>query len=515
MPATKDVPAAFLILLSALVALPGGAGAQEVTLPVTGFAVEGENPLSVAETEALLAPHAGGRVTLDRLHSAAAALESGLKARGFGFLRVVLPPQEARGVVRLRVLSFRLDAIRISGNRAFDRDNVLHALPALRSGESPNLREVVRAQSLANEHPSRQVTVSLRQGGPPDTVDAEVAVSERDPQQFFAFLDNSGSGETGRLRLGIGYQHANISNRDRTLTLSYTTSPGHTGDVRQYGIHYREPVYSLNGALSAYYTRSDTNSGTVAQFFSVSGSGEFYGLRWTHQLLPVGGYGHALELGVEQRHFINDVSFLGTPIGTNVASRPLVLRYAGQYQSAGFGLRHSIELAHNLRGGGDNQDANYAANRAGADTHWQAWRYALEMSRAFGNWSAVLRLRGQASQDALIPGEQFGLGGAASVRGLSERDATGESGHILNLELYPPQLDEGLRGLAFVDAGRLRPYSADSTLLRRKALSAGFGMRYQWRRNLTLTADWARLLDGTEATGGNSSRLHTALVYRF
>lgn len=513
--ASHRLSAVFLTLMLALLAWTGGAGAQEARFPVTGYAVEGENPLSAAETEALLGPYRGEQVTLDQLQSAAAALESELKARGFGFLRVVLPPQEARGVIRLRVLSFRLDAIRVSGNRAFDRDNVLQALPALQSGESPNLREVARAQSLANDHPARQVTVTLHQGGQPDTVDAEVAVSERAPQQFFASLDNSGSKDTGRLRLGVGYQHANLFNRDHALTFSYTTSPGHAGEVRQYGMHYRAPVYSMNGALTAYYTRSDTNSGTVAQFFSVSGSGEFYGLRWTHQLLPVRGYSHTAEIGVEQRHFFNDVSFAGAPIGTDVASRPLILRYAGQYQAAGFGLRHSIELARNLRGGSDNRDAHYAANRAGADTHWQAWRYALEISQALGNWAAVARLKGQASRDALIPGEQFGLGGAASVRGLPERDASGESGHALNLELHTPQLAEGLRALAFVDAGRVRPRPASSAQPRQNALSAGFGVRYQWRQNLSLAADWARLLDGTEATGGNHSRLHAALVYRF
>lgn len=490
--------------------------AAEPRFAVSGFRVEGDNPLSAGATQAVLAPFTGESVSIDRLQAAAAALEAELKERGYSFLRVVVPPQDARGIILLRVLAFRLNAVNVSGNKKFGRENILRSLPALRAGESPNLREIARAQALANDHPSKQVLVTMRQGGRPDTVDADVKVEESDPQQFFVTLNNAGTSQTGRLRLGAGYQHGNLFDRDHALTATYTTSPGHTSDVKQYGLYYRAPIYSLNGALSAYYTASDTNSGTVANFFQVSGRGEFAGLRWTHRLLPIGRYGHSADVGVEDRFFENNVAFNGVPIGTNVRSRPLLLRYEGRWDAADHGLRHSIEFAHNLRGGGSNDDAAYAANRAGADSSWQAWRYSAEVHRLFGAWIATARLRGQLSRDALIPGEQFALGGAGWVRGLQEREATGDSGHVVNLEALSPPIFEGVRAIAFFDAGQARLRNALPGITGKQGVaSIGLGLRGTLDRRLSFSADVAHVVNGAGGTDSGVNRAHLSLIYRF
>src|SRR4051812_31948466 len=81
-----------LVAAAAWHALP--ASAQQVPQPapdpvftVNAFAVEGDNPLSEARTQAVLAPYTG-TVNLDRLQEAVGALESELKDQGFAFLRV-------------------------------------------------------------------------------------------------------------------------------------------------------------------------------------------------------------------------------------------------------------------------------------------------------------------------------------------------------------------------------------------------------------------------------------------
>jgi hemolysin activation/secretion protein len=254
----------------------------------------------------------------------------------------------------------------------------------------------------------------------------------------------------------------------------------------------------------------------VANFFQVSGRGEFAGLRWTQRLLPLGSYAHSADVGVEDRYFENDVAFNGAPIGTNVRSRPLLLRYEGRWDGADRGLRHSIEFATNLSGGGSNTDAAYAANRAGATTGWQAWRYSVEVHQLFGGWTATARLRGQLSRDALIAGEQFALGGAGWVRGLTEREATGDSGHVFNLEGLSPALFAGIRAIAFYDAGRARPEnSAPGQPPHQGASSAGLGLRGGLGRQLNFSADFAHVINGAGATGSGVNRAHISLIYRF
>lgn len=500
-----------------LAALAQPVHAQETRFAVTAYTVDGDNPLSAADTQSLLAPYTGEAMTIDRLQAAASALETALKDRGFGFLRVIIPPQDARGTITLRVLAFKLNTINISGNQAFSSDNIRRSLPALASGTTPNLREIARAQALANDHPSKQVAVTLQQGRVPDTVDAAVKVEDANPLQFFASLDNTGTKQSGHTRLGVGVSHSNLFDRDHSVTATYTTSPdGHRDDLQQYGLYYRAPFYGLGGALSAYYSKSDTNSGTVANFFNVSGRGEFAGIRWTHRLLPLGSYSHAAEIGVEDRFFGNDVRFNNTPIGTDVRSRPLLLRYSGRLDGAAYGIAGSLELARNLSGGGGNTDATYTANRAGADTGWQAWRYALQGSHALGAWTLNAKLRGQVSADALIPGEQFGLGGASGVRGFEEREGTGDQGMLGSLELMSPQIAEGLRVLVFSDAGQVRNHRAGAGVNAREgASSAGAGLRYQWRRNLSVSLDWAQVMNGAGTTNKRDNRVHAALSFRY
>jgi hemolysin activation/secretion protein len=509
---------ALLLGASGLAPLAWAQGASEPRFAVTGYKVDGDNPLSSAATQSLLAPYTGEAVTIDRLQAAATTLETGLKDEGYGFLRVIIPPQDARGVITLRVLAFKLNAVNVSGNRHFDTANILASLPALQTGTTPNLREIARAQALANDHPSKQVAVTIQQGKAADTVDAAVKVDDSQPLHFFASLDNSGTKDSGHTRLGVGVSHSNLFDRDHSVTATYTTSPdGHSSDLQQYGVYYRAPIYAWHGALAAYYTKSDSDSGVVADFFNVSGSGEFYGLRWTHRLLPFGSYSHAAEIGVENRFFDNEVDFNNAPIGIDVRSRPLLLRYTGRQDGAEYGVRGSLEYARNFHGsGGSNDDAAYSGNRAGATADWQALRYALDGSQALGAWVINAKLRGQVSGDALIPGEQFGLGGAGGVRGLEEREGTGDQGTLGSIELLTPQLAEGLRLLAFADAGQVRNHQAGAGIVAQQgASSVGLGLRYQWRQNLSLAVDWAYVLDGADTTGKHDNRAHAALSVRY
>lgn len=500
-----------------LAALVHPAQAQDTRFAVTAYSVDGDNPLSAADTQSLLAPYTGEAMTIDRLQAAASVLENALKDRGYGFLRVIIPPQDARGTITLRVLAFKLNNVNVSGNKAFSTDNIRRSLPALAGGATPNLREIARAQALANDHPSKQVAVTIQQGRTPDTVDAAVKVDDAAPLQFFASLDNTGTKQSGHTRLGIGMSHSNLFDRDHSMTATYTTSPdGHRQDVQQYGIYYRAPVYAWNGALSGYYTKSDSNSGVVANFFNVSGSGEFYGLRWTHRLLPFGSYSHAAEFGIENRFFGSNVLFNNVAIGTDVRSQPLLLRYTGRLDGADYGLRGNLEFAHNLGGGSSNTDAAYAANRAGAGKDWQAWRYGFEGSKALGGWIATAKMRGQMSNDALIAGEQFGLGGSAGVRGFEEREGTGDQGLLGTLELTTPLLTDGLRAVLFTDAGQVRNHQAAAGIqARESAAGIGVGLRWQWRRNFSATLDWAQVLNGAGTSNKGDNRVHASLAFRY
>ena len=253
-----------------LIACSAHAQDAEPRFAVRGFEIEGPLPIDRERALAILAPYAGEAVELGQLQRAANALEEALLARGYSFYRVVLPPQDLAGVVTLRVLPFKLANVSVKGHQYFSEANILASLPALAKGESPNIAEVGRNRSAANEHPSKSVEVTFRQSDVPDSVDAEVAVQDQQPQSFFVGLNNIGERRTGKYRATLGYQNSNLWGRDHSATATYTTSPDHVSDVKQYGLYYRVPFYSVSGALTAFYAYSDVNSGTIANAFEVS-----------------------------------------------------------------------------------------------------------------------------------------------------------------------------------------------------------------------------------------------------
>src|SRR5262245_55479107 len=205
-----------------LTTLACSALAQQVLLEVRQYALEGQNPLSEQETQAILAPHLGSHSSLATIEAAANALEAAIRSRGYSFHRVIVPAQRPEGgVIRLQILQFKIAQVTVTGNQHFSNENVLRSLPALEAGKSPYLREISRDLSLANEHPAKRLTVNIKESQTPDSLDAEVRVLDVPSQQTFVALtggtrdmDNTINQNTGYTRLTLGYQNSNLFDRD-------------------------------------------------------------------------------------------------------------------------------------------------------------------------------------------------------------------------------------------------------------------------------------------------------------
>lgn len=525
------------VLAALAAAFAAGAPAQgsdPVLLEVTKYVIEGENPLSEQDTQAILAPHLGPHRALGTIEAAAVALEAALRARGYSFHRVILPAQRpAGGEVKLRILQFPLADVTVTNNHYFTSENILASLPALQSGTPPDVNVLARQLSLANEHPAKRLTIHIKESQKPDHLDAEVRVRDAPASQaFLSFTggtkdrDDSINRNTGYTRLTLGYQNSNLFDRDHALTLTYTTSPDHIDKVTQLGAFYWAPLYGYHTTLSGYWTKSDVDTGTVGignSSFNVSGRGEFWGLRATYALPKFANVNQQAALGFDNRYFESSVGAGGGVVQTTpVGSRPLSLRYLARYEQSEGGIGAFIEYLTNLDGGRSNDGAAYNAARTGAPRGWDAWRYGIDAQYTLsGGWSLVGRLRGQHAHDALIPGEQFGLGGVGSVRGLRERETAGDKGYAINLEAYAPQLDWGLTPYLFYDAGQRKLVvpvpglpSSDSVA------SVGVGARWNWQKNLEVNATLATVLEGvslgtTPASDSGHTKLNFSLFYRF
>jgi len=512
---------------------------QDPRFDINRFVVEGAALLTAAEIEAAVGPFQGKAKDFADVQRALEAIERAYSAKGYNAVQVILPEQEVeRGEVRFRVIEARIGAMVVEGNKFFDAANVQASLPALASGGAPNIHRIADNLRLANENPSKQTTVLLRGGAEEGVVDAVVRVTDERPYKFSLTLDNTGTSQTGIYRVGLGFQHANLWNRDQVLSMQYVTSPSEPDNPEQIAVvpnknvlivggSYRIPVYSRGDSIDISAGYSNVNSGVVQNLFSVSGAGTIFGIKYNHALPRWSDVDHRLTFGWDWRAFTNNVAQVGTDVSLvpDVTVRPLSIQYAGAYRQTLHETGFSLSYQQNLPGGNDGGSAAFEASRPGARPDYALWRYAVNHSRAFANdWQLRLGFNGQSTRDLLVTGEMLGIGGVDSVRGFMEREIVNDYGFRGTIETYTPDLAGKMdwlagfrmRGLLFYDWGRVvrndpLPYEAS----RQNIASAGFGVRLSRGSNLSLRLDYAFVLDQGGVQGKGDARMHMMFAYIF
>jgi len=496
------------------------AAAPEPTLEVRRYVVDGPIPLSESDSAQVLAPFTGPGRSLRDIEGAAQALEQRLRASGHAFHRIIVPAQRPQdGEIRLQVIEFKLGKVEVQDNNHFDNANIRASLPTLREGQAPQLGQLGADVSASNGNPAKQVSVSFRESREPNSVDAVIRVQDTPPIAFIASMTanqhiSGGAASNNVIRVTDAFQHSNLFNRDHVLTVSYSSDPRNLSSVSLIGAYYQVPLYGTGMTASAYYTQSDINSGRVQQgagFFDVSGSGRFYGARLTRALPRTAGVQTTVSMALDERLFENSTTFNGVKLQPDVSSRVLSvqagLRDETSWGNWGAGLEHLLNI------GGDRRNTaqNHAAN--GGERGWRAWRYSVDATTSTGGWQLVGRVRGQHSDTRLVNGEQFGLGGSNSVRGLSDRAIAGERGLQWNIEATGPAWGtSGVRPVVFTDGGQMRSLSSG---LRETVASVGVGLRW-FRPGLQVAADLAQVVDDVSTGQGSKPlRLNFGVVARF
>jgi hemolysin activation/secretion protein len=493
---------------------------------INRFDVTGNTLLPAAEVESLLTPFTGSEKDFSDIQRALEALEQAYRDLGFGVVQVLLPEQDiTRGVVQFRVVQPRIGRIAIEGNTHFDSANVRRSLPSLREGEVPNSREIARNLQLAAEHPVKQTNVLLRSGQTEETVDVNVKVNDDRPWRRFVTLDNTGTGDTGYYRLGVGFQHTNLFNRDHALTMQYVTSPTNVSKVSIYGAGYRIPYYNLNSSLDLIAGYSDVNSGVVQGLFNVAGSGTIGAARWNTVLPKWGEVEHKISLGMDYRAFENEVLFQNQNLTPDITVHPISLTYSGLRRMTAADFSYYVGVSHNIPGGNDGKEEDWrnglSARQAVTDDY-KALRFGFNYARQFRNeWQMRIGFNAQFTRDALVSGEQFGIGGPDSVRGYALREVSNDWGYSTQAELYTPDFAKQvklsdtykLRALAFYDWGTTHrnkdPGPEDSLS------SVGVGLRLSYGKMVNFRLDLAQILQESPTHDNNTQRLTGALAIVF
>jgi hemolysin activation/secretion protein len=269
---------------------------------------------------------------------------------------------------------------------------------------------------------------------------------------------------------------------------------------------------------------------TAAGPLAFSGQGSVAGGRYNQLLRRFGEYEHKVVYSLDYRLYDNVcslVSFGGSCGGgasATVAVHPVGLSYAGQWAPPRRQLTFQVGVYQNIPGGSYGSEADFTQVNPAAKADYHLSREELNFVQAlWRDFQARLVLYSQYTDDTLIPGEQFGLGGMNSVRGFLERAISNDKGYSGQAELYTPDFSPALklgrstlRALAFYDFGAAfannpQPGQISATHIS----SAGAGLRYGYGNYVSLRADAAWVIHGDGLEPDGHFRADFALMVSF
>lgn len=529
----KHWSVAMAVALVSLVA-PPTVVAEEMRTKVTAYQIIGNTILSDIEIFEVVGGRQG-QLSFSDIQKTAQALQAKYRAAGYGAVVVQVPDQTlSGGLVRLEVIEGKLSQVQVTGNSQFSKSNVLRSLPALRLSETPSLFSLDRQLLMVNENPAKSARVVFQPGEKPGQVEALAIVEEQPAQRWNLSFDNSGSDATGNYRLALGYVNANVLDSDSVLSAKAVTSPTDPSQVGIVSGNVKVPLYSHNtfielSALASSTKNTPTN--TAAGELRFSGQGASVGARGIWLVPALGEYKQQLSAGIESRSYTNSCS-LGSfgsagcgSAATSVDVLPLTMGYAvqkvGQWNGA-------LQWVNNLPWTpSTSDDVRFNAARNKARSQYQFLRYTLAGTLPVATvGSLVGRLEGQWSEQALVSAEQFGAGGANSVRGYPERVVSGDSGAVASLELRAPwgfwrsagdPDGDVLLGL-FADAGHVG-LQGGGTCANGRAFcdiwSWGLGSLWRASPRTLVRADLARAGEAAADTQVGDWSVHVNLTHSF
>ena len=500
------------------------ASSNAPTFNIRGYKIKGNSLLSIEILKETIKPFTGENKTFTAVQHALEALEYSYQKAGYGIVQVYLPEQElTKGIIVLNVIEPKISTLTVQGADHFSLDNIQSSIVSLKKGQTPNTKKIAKNLLLVNENPAKKTTVQFLSSDKEGELNTVINVKDKNPTSYSISLDNTGTESTGEYRASIGYQNANLTNNDDVFNFQYTSSEKSQA-LAAYSIGYHLPLYRIHSSLDVFAGLSKVESGVIQNLYKVSGKGIVFGARLNQILTKQNNYSHRINYGFDYKSYDTDAIQLsgGDSIIPDITVEPISLTYSGQWTSPGKATGFNLQVHYNALAN-ENDSAEFNASRTDAKPKYMIIRYGIEHARAFAKtWQLRALLSGQQTSDALISGEQFGAGGANSVRGYNERDVSNDKGIQATAEIYSPNFGSAMglngdaRALVFYDTAKLSRNLAQAGDTTSSEISSyGAGIRINRNDSLSFKLDIARPLKATATQKAGETKIHTAFRYVF
>ena len=221
---------------------------------VLHYEIHGDTLLTTDALTKVLLKYTGTNITITDITKAASDLQMEYRARGFPTVKVTIPEQRiTNDIVKFRVVEGRISDINVVGNRYFSSNNVVRALPSLRTNMILNGPVLQAELDRANANQDRQIGGEIEPGPTEGTTDLNLRVKDRLPLHAKVEFNNQNSPGTPPLRINTSAVYNNLWQYEHSLGVQYSFSPQQykTGNqwnfydlplVANYSAFYRLPL---------------------------------------------------------------------------------------------------------------------------------------------------------------------------------------------------------------------------------------------------------------------------------
>jgi hemolysin activation/secretion protein len=514
------------VILPALrgVAFYATAEAAAADDPAPGVTIRDLPLLDPPATEAFTRLFLERPVSKAGLSRLALGVRSLLRQAGYPFSIVSLPPQDiTSGVVRFVVMISKLDrTVRVEGAHYFSEELYREAI-RLAPGQSLNQAQLDADVAWLNRNPFRAAVLETRAGDEPGTTQLVLRVREARPVRIFASADNTGTVTTKEERFTAGFNWGNAWGLGHQMTAQWNSSWDFKTLRSGSGAYVVDLPWRHTLSFSGAYARTN---GIVTPPFALKGTSWQIAANYDIPLAPRGAYTHAWQLGLDFKASDNNFTFASIPITDNLTHVVQArASYNGQFTSRWGRTSFRATLAGAPGGLTDrNRSRYFSLSRSGAQADYVYVRgdvfHAISLDSIKRGLSWSVRGQFQLANHNLIGSEQFGGGGAYSVRGYEDGEVYKDNGMLLSheLRLPPVSLRAGhtLQFYGFQDYANLwstEPLPGERAV---DLHSAGVGVDYGFGNRISLRAayGWQFTDSGSSQTGKNS-RLHVSANLSF
>jgi hemolysin activation/secretion protein len=476
-------------------------------------------------------PDIGKPLTFARLAEIRREVVQRYRAAGEPLVDVYVPEQDITdGVVRIAVAEFHVGAVVARGNRHFSDALLMREMP-LASGAPIREADVVSGLALLNANPYRHVDVVYAPGTAANSTDVVLQTDDRLPLRVGGGYDNAGVPQLGRDRLSVGIDYGNLFGLDQQIAYQFTASNdlfGGNPPIEGRPDRPRFVAHSFNYAAPLPWSDRVELFGVFAQStprlpdgYGQNGISAQLSVRYDWRLQALAGWQLQAQFGYDFKRSNNDLEFGGFQVfSANTHIHQFLIAYDATRADT-LGQTHA-NITFVFSPGHldtDNGDAAFNAARMGASPRYTFLQLSGKRDLAIGaGFSASARTLVQWTPDTLLPSEEMGLGGDASVRGYEPYVVQGDRGWDLQTELHAPTLSFGQTGAAlelfvFVDVGHVwnridQPAEASSGSL----VSVGAGLIFKVGRYVSVRGTYGKPLRAAVPNGSTAPLTQVFLV---